>query len=429
MAGIGALLLAMGQAAQQAGLLAPIQRWGTFYANEKWPNNIPGPDVLTVMRVRGFLTEDHYKHRMRSWGFNSWWADRLREFSLQWPEAEEYIAYAFLRGWGFDYVNSRLARLGLTAEAREIKWALAQYRPGVQDLIRFAVREVFSPYAIEAWGLDEDFPPKFAEEAKKLGMSEEIAKWYWRAHWELPSLTTGFEMFHRGIISRDELKQLMRALDIMPGWRDKLIQLSYAVPTRVDVRRMFEMGVVDADYVYKTHLALGYSPEDARLLTEWVIREYESGTRDVTRTEILNAYRMNVISREQAVEMLDAIGYSREESEFIVSVEDAKQESRELADYIKALKDLYVSGAISEQVFADELDRLDIPSSQKMRILASAHRTKRGKAKLPGKDDLLRWARSGLIDAETLAARLRDLNYPEWAVRLYVREVFGHVGS
>jgi len=429
MAGIGALLLAMGQAAQQAGLLAPIQRWGTFFANEKWPNNIPGPDVLTVMRVRGFLDEDHYKYRMRSWGFNSWWADKMREFSLQWPEAEEYIAYAFLRGLGYDYVNSRLHRLGLTAEAREIKWALAQYRPGISDLIRFAVREVYSPAIAEKFGLFEDFPEKFAEEAAKLGMSREVAQQYWAAHWELPSASMGFEMFHRGIISREELEMLLRALDVMPFWRDKLIKLSYNVPTRVDVRRMYELGVVDLDYVYKVHLALGYSPEDAELLTRWVAKEYESGTRDVTRTEIINAYRMHVISREQAIEMLDAIGYSRDEAEFIIAVEDARAEREELYNYIKALKDLYITGAITEMTFADELDHLDIPASEKTKILASAHRSKRGKARLPDKSDLIRWARAGLLSREEFEARLRDLNYPGWAIRLYSREVFGNVSS
>ncbi|GAH93918.1 unnamed protein product, partial [marine sediment metagenome] len=44
-------------------------------------------------------------------------------------------------------------------------------------------------------------------------------------HWSLPSPSQGFEMLHRGVIDEAELNMLLRALDIMPFWREKLTKV------------------------------------------------------------------------------------------------------------------------------------------------------------------------------------------------------------
>mgnify|MGYP003983450785 FL=1 len=80
---------------------------------------------------------------------------------------------------------------------------LATLRPPVQDLISMSVRDVFSPDVVDKFGLFDETPSKFIEEAGKNGLSEEWASNYWGAHWRLPSSNQGFEMFHRDVIDSD----------------------------------------------------------------------------------------------------------------------------------------------------------------------------------------------------------------------------------
>jgi len=99
--------------------------------------------------------------------------------------------------------------------------AIARRIPPISDMIRFAVREVYSPDVRARFGQDDDYPEAFTAKAALHGLSEEDAKAYWAAHWELPSTEQGFRMFHRSLIDKPTLELLLRAKDIMPFWRDK----------------------------------------------------------------------------------------------------------------------------------------------------------------------------------------------------------------
>ena len=218
---------------------------------------------------------------------------------------------------------------GYFPQDRAVLRALAQQLPTPSDLIRMGVREVFTPEIAQRFGQFEDFPPAFAQYMAQLGFSEFWARAYWAAHWDLPSATQGFEMFHRGVISRDELELLLRALDVMPFWRDKLIQISYNPITRVDVRRMYQAGVIGLDKVEETYRALGYSPEDARLLAEWVAKAYPRGSdgpggdlRTLTVATIKSAYVRRLIDRDEAIERLTELDYSVDDAELIVAIWD-----------------------------------------------------------------------------------------------------------
>jgi len=147
-----------------------------------------------------------------------------------------------------------------------------KFLPPPSDLIRFSVRDVYYPEVIKKYGMDKEFPEKFVEEAKKLGMDEEVARKYWIAHWELPSISAVFEMLHRLpkdmprerfkkyeemglkyenlITDVETVKDLIRRHDIEPYWRDRLVALSFNPITRIDIRRMYRLGVFTEEDVY-----------------------------------------------------------------------------------------------------------------------------------------------------------------------------------
>jgi gas vesicle protein len=238
--------------------------------------------------------------------------------------------------------------------------------PPVSDLIRMAVREAFSPDVAERFGQYDDYPDEFDRFAKQVGLSSEWARAYWASHWDLPSPTMGFDMFHRGIIDEDTLKLLLRALDIMPFWRDKLIQLSYNPLTRVDVRRMYQLGVLTEDDVYKSYLDLGYNPENARRLTEFTKRysapEDESELSEIkrlARSTYSSAYRKRVISKDEYKEYLTTLGYVSDDAELLIAIDDTYIASQndlfDEQDFNKGYKDLVVKAYKNGVINADDV--------------------------------------------------------------------------
>ena len=220
-----------------------------------------------------------------------------------------------------------LRKGGYTGALVELQRELYEEIPGSGDLVRMGVREVFTPEIAERFGQFEDFPPAFGEWMAKQGYTDFWAKAFWGAHWDLPSVTQGFQMFHRGVIPPEELELLLRALDVMPYWREKLTDIAYRVITRVDVRRMYAEGVFDRDQVLRVYKDLGYKPEDAEDLTEFVVRRYPpkgaetaDDLRSVTVNTIKQAYARRLVTQDDVLEGLQELEYGPEDAQLIVSI-------------------------------------------------------------------------------------------------------------
>jgi hypothetical protein len=342
--------------------------------------------------------------------------------------SETVVREAYLRGLiGEDAVDDFYAKHGLPDEwidkVKELYWII----PSPSDLIRMAVREVFTPEIVAKFGQMEDFPEDFARWARKVGLSEEWARNYWAAHWELPSATQGFEMFHRGIISYDELKTLLRALDVMPFWRDKLIQIAYSVPTRVDVRRMYALGVIDRE-VKKYYQWMGYTPEDAERLTKFTEktggRTMLRRERELTKSEITRLYRLGQIGRDDAMEMLQDLGYTPDAADYILDLAEyqAGDEPKQLNT--SHILQSYRYGLIARDEAKAEL--LDIGWTDKAaeRLLQledvklKAKRFERPRERDLTPTQVIKAYQKELISAEELIDYLLFLGYDEWEIKV-----------
>ena len=261
---------------------------------------------------------------------------------------------------------------------------LYYYIPPVPDIIRMAVREVFTPDIAEQYGLFEDVPQEYLEVAATQGVSEKWARYYWGAHWQLPSTIAGFEMFHRRIIDQKELQTLLRAQDYMPHWRPKLVQLSFRVLTRVDVRRMHKIGVIDDIGVYNAYLDLGYSPENAQLMTQFTIKynappdlENASDVRQLSLTVITKAYHTGVLTENAAISRLERLGYSLADAQLILELSGLqtlsdiaeKRTSRMQERLVQIILDGYETRSLSRNEALEELLKYDYTREEARQLL------------------------------------------------------------
>lgn len=214
--------------------------------------------------------------------------------------------------------------------------------PGPTDLVRMGVREAFNDDVAVMWGYDSDFPPELREYMTKLGFDPDWAKYYWRSHWELPSVSQAFEMFHRGEVGEEELEKLLRALDIPARWRRGLTNIAYSPYTRVDVRRMYGLGVLDEDEVKAAYMALGYDDDKAEHLKQFTIlyEKPDDGDqldefKDLTRAVVTQAYAKGIIERTEATTRLMALDYTQENIDLLLELATWTKEIDETPDYMR----------------------------------------------------------------------------------------------
>lgn len=394
----------------------------------EYPYQILNPADVTTAWRRGYVTENNAIEAIRRQGYDEETARVILRLSEQVPPEQDLFAL-----WHRQLIDEKTVDAALFQKGYSDDYIASLKRasfliPPVGDLITMAVREAFSPEVAERFGQFEDFPPDFAHWAERQGLSEEWSKRYWAAHWALPSPQQGFEMLQRGVVDVDDLNLLLRALDVMPFWRDKLTQIAYRPFSRVDVRRMHKLGVLDDAQVFRAYQDLGYDVDKAKAMTDFTIlynapkkADDDIELNQLTRSSIVNFYADGLLSRDQANKMLLDVGYSQEAATLYLDAADLDNERKERKNEVDLILDLAKVGAIDFAEAQDRLHRLELSSEEIQRAIAELERNEARKTKLPSRTEAERMFKAGAISIKDYQELLETLGYhPKW-VRAFLQ--------
>ncbi len=295
---------------------------------------------------------------------NPIYAQQYLDAILTKPASQDLIAYHLRKDPTLAGLSTDLQRIGIHKDYIDVYETLAYPIPPVADIITMAVREAFSPEIAARFGQYEDYPPEFEEWTAKKGLTKEWSERYWAAHWALPSAQQGFEMLHRGVISQEELNLLLRALDVMPFWRERLTKIAYRRLSRVDIRRMFQRGVLDESQVFDAYLELGYNDRDAKRMSDFTVKQILATQSKFTARDVVAAYSKYMITTSEARSLLEQVGVRAENISFIISTAEYKREWALTEDRIAAIRNLYKKQVYDENKARSELLKLDLPAER-----------------------------------------------------------------
>ncbi len=337
------------------------------------------------------------------------------------PASQDLVAYHLRQDDNLVNLDADLRRIGIHPKYFEMYHALAFPLPPVADMITMAVREAFSPEVATRFGQYEDFPEPFEDFARQKGMSQDWSKRYWAAHWNLPSPQQGFAMLHRGVIDENDLHMLLRAQDVMPFWRDKLVQIAYRPLTRVDVRRMYKEGVLDETEVLSSYLDQGYAQENAERMTEFTIKQTLSSMAKFSSTDILRAFTNGVIRRGEAASLLGKIGVKSGDVNTIIEYAEYKRDWDLTQDRIGAIGNLYRKRVYDQNQAENELGRLNLPSEQSRVLLDRWYSVVREKAPVTWtKAETLKFITAGTITRNRGIMELERIGYDAEHIDAYL---------
>jgi hypothetical protein len=358
-------------------------------------------------------------------------ADIHPEYSLRYldavltkPATDDVINYQLRQDPTLSGLDGELRKIGIHPNYTTLYKELAYMIPPIGDIITMAVREAFTPDIAAKFGQYEDFPEPFTEWAAKKGLSKEWAERYWAAHWTLPSPTQGFEMFHRKVINRDELNMLLRALDIMPFWRDKLTQIAYLPLNRVDIRRMYTIGVLNEGAVEKAYGDIGYDETNARLLKEFTIKQTLQTQSKFGSTNVIAAYVDRKITGAEASSILSDLGIRSNDISVILRNADYKKQWDFVDIQIRAVRNLYKKKIIKENAARADLSAIPIPSEQVDQLIKQwYYETKEEEPKLWTTAQTITFLKKGLISQDRARQELETLGYDSEHIRVYLQGV------
>uniref|UniRef100_A0A6H1ZZ29 Putative baculovirus polyhedron envelope protein n=1 Tax=viral metagenome TaxID=1070528 RepID=A0A6H1ZZ29_9ZZZZ len=342
-------------------------------------------------------------------------------------------------------------------------------KPAADDIIRFSVREVYRPERREA--LLVDYPGAEYQDLMAFnGFLPVFAEHFWMAHWILPSISQLNEMLYRGHIDRSVWMKYVEYNDYIPEMIPKLEKIIYSPYTRVDIRRMWDMRVVTEAEVLENYKWLGYDDEHAQRMTlwtkiytleselrsryskgwitadtvrtelldagmpekridEWVEKIVKSGQadrmtaeRDLTKTDILRLFKLNLMSDNEAIGMLQDLGYDEDEASYLIQIQKYEPEivlreltmSQILKSYSNEIytrnetKNALLEAGWSEQAAETLLKLEDIK-------LKDAQTVKMMEKEL-SRTDIVKGIKVEIIDANTGYMYLQYLGYSDWEI-------------
>lgn len=298
--------------------------------------------------------------------------------------------------------------------------------PGAQDLIRFMIRDVYNEGIVNRFGFREDMPELFLHEMEKLGYAREDAERYYMSAWETSPPQMMYQMLHRlrpgksgNPFTEADLELGLKSADYPPPVRQWLKEISYETFTRVDVRRMFELGVLDETGVLDAYLDLGYSPDNAKKLTEFTVLDVKGTDKNLTREALVSGYVLGIASRSEAKDGLIGIGYDEFEAEYWLLLEDAKQRNKLVTEELSITEFSYVEGTIDRVTASNEMDSLGVPAERKENLLQEWDVKRRKKIKRLTKSELEDMYKRDLIGLDVIGIEIEKLGYsPENAQRV-----------
>lgn len=357
-------------------------------------------------------------------GIHPDYSQRYFDGVLTKPNVQEIIAYQLRIDPKLGGLNNELRRTGIHQNYFDVYRTLAYPIPPVNDLITMAVREAFTPEIASRFGQYEGLPKDYVTFAEMKGLTKEWAERYWAAHWSLPSVQQGFAMLHRGIINQADLNLLLRALDIMPFWRDKLIQLSFKPLTRVDVRRMHLLGTLDEGGVKRAYLDVGYNDRNASLMTDFTVRYNRRSLAGFTQRDAVTAYINRFIEAGQATSILRDIGTKSSEIPNIMRLAGYKREWKSKDERIDAIGNLYRKGKRDLGQTRSDLSQLGLASDYVTTLLQQwESKAEADKTATFTNAQTLKLFTMGLIDEARARNELQLLGFDKERRDLLIRSV------
>lgn len=389
---------------------------------QQFPFQLLGPADATGAWRRGLIGESEAIDTIQKQGFTSEQAGQILKLSSIVPEGQELLTLVNRDFVSVETAEAALFERGLKDEFINPFLQLRNVLPPIQDLITMAVREVFTPDVVARFGQKQDFPERFAEEAKRQGLSRDWAENYWAAHWALPSPQQGFEMLHRGIIQEADLDLLLRALDVMPFWRDSLKGIAFVPFTRVDIRRMHRLGVLSDDDVERSYLDIGYSPEKAAIQKEFVIRlnkgkgaEDDAELGKLSRANVLGFFTDGLLTKERTQGLLEGLGHTPEAATLYIDAAELDEERKERKLEVTLAIDLAKAGTITFEEAQDRLNKIGMTDLEVKKAINKLLKAEEAKTKLPTRSEAEAMVRGGTLGVNDYNELLSRLGYaPKW---------------
>jgi len=398
---------------------------------------LPSAENAIEGKLANQITEGEYKCWTEASGMpKTLWDKILQSRKSRLPPEQLFTLW---RRGDIDYsqLESRLRELGwIDPKTTEEMEVLTRQYPGMQDIVRFMVRDVDDEKVVGQFGLSDKFPDKYQGRlrgwAKQQGIPDDVALAFWQSHWTIPSPGQLYEMYHRlrhkpeyggPEVFKETIRTALVQQDILPYWIDKLMAVSFRPLTRVDTRRAFDLGVIDRAQVIQSYQDSGYSDENAETLTRFTEKNRRKSWKNLWYVKAaiagqlsFDGARVEATGDDQQYEML----------QWMTKYVPRQIELNRVKVCLGFIRKRYLRGELDEQQLVVELAKAGVANQLTEQISKGWQCEKGSKSKIISASQLCKLHAQRIITLQQFQDALHNLGYTaEQTLRLLASCVQG----
>ena len=176
---------------------------------------------------------------------------------------------------------------------------------------------------------------------------------------------------------------------------------------------LYKKGVLDKDKATELLEWRGFREEAIKWLLAETGTESVSNEKEVTKSEIISAYKEGIIDKQSATNYLKTLNYSDDAINIIISLADAQLEAKPKILARSQLEKAYINNLIEKPEFRKQLKSLGYTDEGIKLIIQTADLKKQPKGLSLTKTDILKAWRHNVIDDTTALKMLEDKGFTE----------------
>lgn len=410
-----------------------LARGFQYDLNYLYPQTIPSETDFVNLFLSGFIDERSLECMVRANGSHYSWYKMLAGANRTRASNEQIIqlnrrgilndeqAFAELRGNGV-----------LEPFDRQNLYTASEAMPTVSDIVRFMVRDADDNDVAARYGTDAALDTKYGAQlqswAKGQGITDQVMKYYWRSHWEIPSNTALFEMFHRlrpgrngGAIpnqisvTAQDIKDALVVNDILPFWADRLMEISYKPLTRTDAQRAYFIDAIDENELKDSYLDLGYNEDNADRLVRFTNQLKGKRKQATGGTEkamaVLKYYKNFLLTDSEATARLRNGGLSEKAAIDAMQIASKQRSNDSQLACIKGVHSKYKRFIYGDNEARQDLIAIGVPIENIDKLVANWNCERGNKPKELSAAQVCKAYKQELIDEMEYLRRLQAIGY------------------
>jgi hypothetical protein len=175
-----------------------------------------------------------------------------------------------------------------------------------------------------------------------------------------PGPQEALDWISRGIINAEQFRAIFFESRIKNKYIDLYLKSRQRLLTLAEVRLLYRDGAMTKAQAIERLQLLGFSPDNATIVVNGASAQRTAKARDLTRDQVISLYKDRIINRDDVATMLAAMGWDDQEAQWIIDLADMARLQTFINAAISRTRSQYVARKIDANEASAAMDALNI---------------------------------------------------------------------